>query len=124
MYRRIALALAVAVTAAGGGLFCASRATMGEVPEDSGWLELTVNVKNAKVHVDGALRGMIKTADRPQLFVIPAGTHDLMLEKFGYEPVTAKIAVEPGAVNTLVLDMQRLPTEVVELPEREGEAQK
>lgn len=121
MYRRIALAMLVASVAAGCGAFQSSRATMGEVSENSGWLELTVNVKNAKVHVDGALRGMIRSADRPQLFVIPAGTHDLMLGKFGYEPYTAKIAVEAGAVNTLVIDMMRLPTEVVELPEEKAE---
>jgi hypothetical protein len=121
MYRRIALALLVAAAAAGCGMFSRSRATMGDVPADSGWLELTVNVKNAKVMIDGALRGMIKKADSPQLFVIPAGTHDLQLEKFGYETYAAKIAVEPGAVNTLVIDMSRLPTEVVELPEEKAE---
>jgi len=120
MYRRIALAMLIAVTAAGCGVFQRSRATMGDVPEGSGWLELTVNVKNAKVIVDGALRGMIRKADSPQLFVIPAGAHDLVLEKFGYKRYAEKIAVEAGAVNTLVIDMERLPTEVVELPEEKA----
>lgn len=123
MYRRIALVMLVAVVAAGCGVLQGSRATMGEVSGDSGWLELTVNVKSASVHVDGALRGMIKSAGKPQLFVIPAGTHDLMLDKFGYLPYTAKIAVEAGAVNTLVIDIKRVATEVVKLPEDTVEAQ-
>jgi hypothetical protein len=60
---------------------------------------------------------MVKAADRPQAIIIPAGTHDLALKKFGYVDETRKIALEAGAVNTLVIEMKRLPTEAVELPE-------
>ncbi len=117
MYSRIALVLLVAAAVAGCGAISRATGTMGDVPEDSGWLELTVNVRGAGVFVDDALRGMIRYAGRPQLIVIPAGTHELRVEKFGWQTYTARIAVEPGAINTLIIDMERLPTEVVELPE-------
>ncbi len=88
-------------------------------PADKGTLELTVNVRNVQVFVDGSLYGMVKRADRPQLIVIPAGTHEMTMKKFGYEDFTVKIGVEAGAINTLVVDMKRLPTEAVEVPEGE-----
>ena len=117
MYGRAMLALVMIASLAGCSVIEGDVAKPSkQAAENTGYLELTVNVRNAEVYIDGSLYGMVKRADKPQAIVIPAGTHELMLKKFSYEDVTAKIGVEAGAVNTLVLEMKRLPTEEVALP--------
>ncbi|MCD6404856.1 MAG: PEGA domain-containing protein [Planctomycetes bacterium] len=114
MYSKIAVAVLVLVAAAGCVLPGTSSAQApAKLAENTGILELSVNVKGAEIYVDDALYGMIKRADRVQDVIIPAGKHLLGLKKFGYKSFSASIGVEAGAVNTLAVDLKRLPTEVI-----------
>ncbi len=114
MYSKIAVAALVVVLSVGCVLPGRSSAQApGKLAKNTGILELTVNVKGAEIYLDDALYGMIKRAGRVQDVVIPAGKHMLSLRKFGYKDFSASIGVEAGAVNTLVVDLKRLPTEVI-----------
>lgn len=116
MYVKVLMAVVVLAACMGCALFEGGVTGGPEPSSNAGYLELTVNVRNAEVYTGGELRGMIKKADRPQSILIPAGAHELTVKKFGYHPYKARIAIEAGAVNTLVIELKRLPTEVVELP--------
>ena len=112
----LAVALSIGCAAAAGPQTDAGTDPQGK----TGILMLTVNATLAEVSVDGALYGMVKKGGRAQSFVIPAGAHTLVIKKFGYKDYTAKVAVEAGAINTLDITMERLPTEVVTMPEDEA----
>ena len=118
MYGKMSVVLLVLALALGCESFGGTAATKaGTDPAGkTGVLLLTVNARNAKVIVDGALYGMIKKAGKPQSFVIPAGAHNLTLKKFGYKEQSVKIGLEAGAINTLEVKLQRLPSEVVRMP--------
>ncbi len=116
MYVKALLVVAVLAACTGCALFESGAKPQVQADANAGYLELTVNVAWAEVYTGDQLRGMIKKANKPQAILIPAGTHDLTVTKFGYKPDKKKIAIEAGAVNTLSIQLERLPTKVVELP--------
>ena len=124
MYAKVLMVVAVLSICTGCAIF-GGDVNGGPAPSaDAGYLELTVNVAWAEVYTGDQLRGMIKKANKPQSILIPAGTHDLTVTKFGYGPYKAKIAIEAGAVNTLAIELTRLPTKVVQLPTDEPSEEK
>lgn len=82
---------------------------------NAGVLALTVDVKGAQVLIDGDLYGEIKKAGREQEFILPAGTHELAIRRFGFEDYAARIALAPGGINALSVKMERSPTVPVDI---------
>jgi len=73
-------------------------------------LSLTVNVKGAEVVIDDAVLGRANAAGKAQKFVVKAGTHSLVVKRFGYEDYKAQLGFEVGKVNTHKVELKRTPT--------------
>ncbi len=116
MYAKLAVALLVVSASVGCVIGNKFQAPVGTVPENAGVLAITCNVKGADVYIDGAVVGTITDADKRQEIVIPSGEHALVLKKFGYKDSGLKISLVAGAINTIDVLMERLPTEIVDLP--------
>jgi hypothetical protein len=107
----------VAVLAVVLALGCTiSTAEVSKAPATTGVLALTVNVRNAEVFVDGALFGQTKRAGKEQNFNLTGGKHELVIKKFGFEDYKATIGVETGGINTLTVELKRVPPAPVALP--------
>jgi hypothetical protein len=122
MYVRFLLVASLVAVWAGCATFGREAGGEQKLAENAGYLELTVNARNAQVWTGDTLRGMIKKANKPQRIAVPAGTHQLLVKKLGYKDFSAKVAVEAGAVNTLEIQLERIPPQVVTLPEEKPQA--
>jgi hypothetical protein len=93
-----------------------SNVETNKTPATTGVLALTVNVRAAEVFVDGALFGQTRKAGEARNFNLTGGKHELVIKKFGFEDYKATIGLEAGGINTLTVELTRVPPTPVALP--------
>jgi len=120
MYARTIVVIAVAAMLVGCTMTYHEAA--GKPAATSGTLSLAVNVRGASVYIDDSLYGESQRAGKAQDFIVPAGTHKLVVKKFGFVDYAVTIGIAGGGVNTLDVTLNRQPTEAVKLPEAPAKA--
>jgi hypothetical protein len=116
MFTKTLVAVLAVCVMAGCGLTQGFGAKAGKLPDNAGILAIKCNVKGADVYVDKRVVGTITKADSRQDFTVIAGEHDLQIKKFGYQDFSAQTILVQGAVNTLDVSLERVPTKAVTVP--------